>query len=402
MLKLKIRNYPAYCKWLFAFILTFGIAFCQQNAAAQSCHLRISLITVAPGSDLYATFGHSAVRVIDSSTGGDYVFNYGTFNFDTPHFYWKFVRGKLMYSLSVWDYPTFMMEYHEEKRKVWEQVLDLSCAEKETVWQFLQWNYLPQNRDYKYDFLFDNCSTRIRDIFIKIFGPGWQVPDIVPGSRLSFRKIINQYLSHKPWEKLGINLMFGKSTDDTMNRMQIMFLPDYLMKGIGSSKVNGKPLVKKESVLYDPGTTAEEHYPFYLYPAFLFALLAVFIIVLSFNPLRKISRMVIPWVDRCIFFLTGLLGFFLLFMWFGTDHQVCEWNYNLLWAFPFNLIFSFYLHKNSRGVKRYATLVIVLNFILLIGWFVLPQQLPLAVIPFLAILVVRAWHILARPSLKRG
>src|SRR5690606_29408908 len=98
---------------------------------------------------------------------------------------------------------------------------------------------------------------------------------------------------------------------------------------------------------------------------------------------------VLPWIDRCMFFLSGLLGVFLLFMWFGTDHQVCRWNFNLLWALPFNLIFSFYLHKNSRRVKSYASLVILLNFILLIGWFVLPQQLPLAVIPLLSILVVR-------------
>jgi hypothetical protein len=101
-----------------------------------------------------------------------------------------------------------------------------------------------------------------------------------------------------------------------------------------------------------------------------------------------------------LFFLTGLLGIFLLFMWFGTDHRVCRWNYNLLWAFPFNLIFSFFVQRDTRGVKRYATLVIVLNLFLLLGWFVMPQQLPLAVIPLVAALVVRAWHILSRPRLK--
>lgn len=387
-------------KWLLPLVFISGIVLYGHRTTAQTCHLRISLITVSPGSDLYATFGHSAIRVIDSINGGDYVFNYGTFNFDTPYFYWKFTRGKLMYSLSVWDYSSFMTEYHEEKRKVWEQVLELSCADKEMIWQFLRNNYLPQNRDYKYDFLFDNCSTRIRDIFVRIFGPGWQVANIVPRQALSFREIINHYLKNKPWEKLGINLMFGKLTDDTVNRMQIMFLPDYLMKGIGNSKVNGRSLVKKELVLYDPGPVVNPSYPFYLYPVFLFSLLAVFIILLSFNQQWPLSRAVLPWIDRCMFFLSGLLGFFLLFMWFGTDHQVCRWNFNLLWALPFNLIFSFYLHKNSRGVKSYASLVILLNFILLIGWFVLPQQLPLAVIPLLSILVVRAWHILAQTTMR--
>src|SRR5690606_5550069 len=140
------------------------------------------------GDDLYATFGHSAVRVTDSSAGIDYVFNYGTFDFDTPHFYWKFVRGKLMYSLSAMDFPTFMQAYREEGRSVTEQVLNLSCPEKEMIWQFLQQNYLPENRDYKYDFLYDNCSTRIRDIFDKIFGPGWVVSNIIPEKGLTFRE----------------------------------------------------------------------------------------------------------------------------------------------------------------------------------------------------------------------
>jgi hypothetical protein len=393
-----ISRIQAHLKYTFVFFLSLGSLFFLQPAFAQPCHLRISLITVGTGDELYATFGHTAIRVIDSSDGGDYVFNYGTFDVDTPHFYWKFIKGKLMYSLSVENFPDFMAEYYQEKRKVTEQLLNLSCAEKETIWQFLQYNYLPQNRDYKYDFLFDNCSTRIRDIFVRVFGPGWKYPNIVPESNLSFRTEINRYLRKKPWERLGINLMFGKSTDDSMNSSQIMFIPAFLEKGVTNSTINGKPLVEKTQVLYDPGPQPDNRFPFYLHPLCWFTLLAVFIIIISFNRQWGISRAVIPWVDRCLFFLTGLLGLFLLFMWFGTDHGVCKWNYNLLWAFPFNIIFSFFLHKRTRGVKRYAALVVLLNFILLFGWFELPQQFPLAVLPVIAILVVRAIQIINRPK----
>ncbi|HEX5555801.1 MAG TPA: DUF4105 domain-containing protein [Chitinophagaceae bacterium] len=392
--------FAAYRKCFFT--LLFGVCLITgyHQVAAQSCHLRISLLTCGSGEDLYATFGHSAVRVIDSVNGGDYVFNYGTFDVDTPHFYWKFMRGRLMYSLSVSDFPDFMVEYHAEKRTVTEQVLNLSCQDKEMIWQFLRVNYMPQNRYYKYDFLFDNCSTRIRNIFTRIFGPGWKVADIVPRKDLSFRELINSYLGQKPWERLGINLMFGKSTDRAMTRQEIMFLPRYLETGLDSSLINGKPLVKSSRLIYDPGPQPEEHDPFYLHPLFWLTLLSALIIILSFNTQWRAAGALMPWIDRFLFFLTGLLGIFLLFMWFGTDHRVCRWNYNLLWAFPFNLIFSFFVQRDTRGVKRYATLVIVLNLFLLLGWFVMPQQLPLAVIPLVAALVVRAWHILSRPRLK--
>lgn len=367
---------------------------------AQSCRLRVSLLTCASGEDLYATFGHSAVRVIDSSDGMDYVFNYGTFDMDTPHFYWKFVRGRLMYSLSVSDFPSFMQEYYVEKRKVTEQVLHLSCAEKAAVWQFLRQNYQPANRYYKYDFLFDNCATRIRDIFTGIFKQDLQVADIVPVPGLSFREIINEYLTNKPWERLGINLMFGKRTDAAMDAQSIQFLPHYLAEAFDSATVSDRPLVGEKKTVYDPGLLPASHYPFTSQPLLWFSLLAIGVILLSFYRDNALSRILTPWVDRCLFFLTGVLGCFLLFMWFGTDHRVCAWNYNLLWAFPPNVVFSFYAHRATRGVKRYATWVILLNLVLLLGWFVLPQQLPPAALPFVAMLVVRAWRILTRPRLK--
>lgn len=293
-----------------------------------------------------------------------------------------------------------MEEYHEEKRKVTEQVLNLSCAEKEAIWQFLRYNYLPENRYYKYDFLFDNCSTRIRDIIRRIFGPAWKVKDIVPEKGLSFRSIINHYLRTKPWERLGINLMFGTSTDAAMTRSEIMFLPRYLEEGFDSSTVQGRPLVQEKRVVYDPGPRPPETYPFYLHPLFWLTLLGAFIIVLTFRPSWKMARVLLPWIDRFLFFLTGVLGVFLLFMWLGTDHRVCRWNYNLLWAFPFNLVFSFFLHRRTPGVKKYALLVILLNLFLLLGWFELPQQLPLAVLPLLAALVVRSWSIFSRQGTR--
>ncbi|HWJ28198.1 MAG TPA: DUF4105 domain-containing protein, partial [Flavisolibacter sp.] len=138
--------------------------FCVARSFAQdSCDLRITLLTCAPGSELYSTFGHTALRVQDEHAGLDLVFNYGTFVFDDD-FYMKFIRGKLLYSLSVENFDDFIYEYKLESRSVQEQVLQLSCQEKQQLFHALQVNARPENRDYKYDFLFDNCTTRARDI----------------------------------------------------------------------------------------------------------------------------------------------------------------------------------------------------------------------------------------------
>jgi hypothetical protein len=130
--------------------------------AQDSSHIRISLLTCTPGDELYSTFGHSALRVTDSSSVSDIVFNYGTFNFDDPGFYIKFIRGKLLYYVSTADFPDFKEEYQNTNRGMTEQVLNLSAPEKLALMHFVYNNAKEQNRYYQYDFFLDNCTTRLR------------------------------------------------------------------------------------------------------------------------------------------------------------------------------------------------------------------------------------------------
>jgi hypothetical protein len=139
----------------------------------------ISLITADPGEELYSLFGHSAIRVKDTVNNQDLVFNYGTFNFNTPNFYMKFTRGKLLYMLSIQQFDRFKRSYEYEKRDLKEQILNLTQDQKQAIFQFLLWNYQPENRYYKYDFFFDNCATRIRDVFI----------DELPGLNFQFEYV---------------------------------------------------------------------------------------------------------------------------------------------------------------------------------------------------------------------
>ena len=151
-----------YIVFLFVFI---QYSFANQPIPILSENAQISLITGSPGNQLYANFGHSAVRVYDPQANIDWVYNYGTFDFNAPGFYTNFLKGKLNYYLSVYDFQHMIKTYQYYNQSLYEQVLNLNQEEKIKIFQFLNNNYLPENRYYLYDFFFDNCSSRIRDIF---------------------------------------------------------------------------------------------------------------------------------------------------------------------------------------------------------------------------------------------
>ena len=144
------------------------LVLCATSLQAQQMPLSdgatASVLTCGPGNDFYTTFGHSAIRITDTASGIDRVYNYGTFNFDTPNFYWVFTRGRLDYQLSCTTFEDFMYEYAYEGREVREQPLTFEAGQVQNLYILLETNYLPQYRHYRYDILRDNCATRVRDI----------------------------------------------------------------------------------------------------------------------------------------------------------------------------------------------------------------------------------------------
>jgi len=359
--------------------------------AQDSCKLRISLLTCAPGEELYSTFGHTALRVQDSLTRADLVFNYGTFEFG-PDFYEKFIRGKLLYFLSVEEFSDFMYEYRVESRSVQEQVLQLSCGEKQKLYTALQTNAHEENKYYKYDFLFDNCTTRAGDIVVKNTRTPVTFKNILPKEIPTFRNLIHSYLNagHEYWSKLGIDILLGVKLDRKVSNTEAMFLPDYLLKGFDSATVNNHPLVgSPQTILQMPSPLNENSF---FTPAIVFSLL--FVIILALSLLRSKWAIVTMGVfDFLFFFILGLSGLLILFMWFGTDHKVCRDNFNLLWAFPTNVAMAFFVHSKKPWVKNYFKIIFWLTIALAATWFFIPQQMNNALIPILLLIIFRTWHL---------
>jgi len=383
---LNCKRLPMRKKICIAFLI-FNFSFLIFNSAAaqDSSRLRISLLTCTPGEELYSTFGHSAYRVVDSNAVTDIVYNYGTFNFDDDGFYLKFVRGKLLYYVSAEYFSDFKDLYQSTNRGITEQVLNLSAAEKISIRRFLNNNLKEENKYYKYDFFFDNCTTRLRDILKKQHDSSFCKKPVMPtGSR--FRQAIHQYLDKngKDWSKLGIDILLGQPCDGMMSAEQMQFLPDNLMKSLDSSD---HPMVVSAQNLY-PINEAGNKNSFFT-PFVVFSLLFAFIFLLGFVK-NKFIQALLQGFDGLFFFLAGALGIILIFMWTATDHQMCKNNFNLLWAWPTHTVIAFFVNSKKSWVKKYFKFTAIALTLVLISWYFLPQQMNNGLIPLVLLLIYRS------------
>ena len=226
----------------------FGIclALCmtmQANSLSENAF--ISLVTCTPGEELYARYGHTALRVCDPENNIDITFNYGIFNFNTDHFYWKFVRGETWYELGATATKWFKLEYDETHRTVYEQVLNLTSEQREALWQALVINYQPENRQYLYNFVFDNCATRPFLLIEKALGEPVE-SDFVGHTGTTYRDFIRYYTGPLTWANAGINLLFGPRADQPMTSAQRLFLPEELMYYMQEGYLSdGEPIVSE-------------------------------------------------------------------------------------------------------------------------------------------------------------
>ena len=206
------------------YLFVYNSVFSQYNQLTPNAE--ISVLTIGPGRSLNDAFGHSAYRVKDNSL--DIVFNYGIYDFDTPNFYTKFAQGKLNYKIGANYYSDFKESYVWQNRTIKEQFLNLSQEEKQRIFNYLSNNYEPENQYYLYDFFFDNCATKIKDVVVD--GLDNNVIFIEPNSfkTKTFRTLIQDNLNWNSWGSFGIDLALGSVIDKQATAEEHMFLPEYI------------------------------------------------------------------------------------------------------------------------------------------------------------------------------
>lgn len=375
----------------FTFFLSLSISYAQQQLSPQA---QISIMTCSPGPELYQSWGHNAILIDDPVYNIRRIYNYGTFDFDTPNFIFKFIRGRLPYQLSTESYDFFLRVYDYFDQHVDQQVLNLNPSQKQRVYELLSENLLPENKYYKYEQFYDNCATRILDIFKAGLGDSLELNySHLEGQNLSFRDAVDLYIEKRPWEDFGIDLLLGAKIDRSMTPAQYNFLPDYLAMTIDNAKVykdGSWQSFTEKKVRVHTASTERSIAPFWVYPIIAWFIVFLLIAGISWLDLQKKKASFI--LDIILWAIAGIAGILLVFMWVGTDHGETANNWNILWLLPTHIVIPFLLRKPryAQLMRSYFTLTVGINLLLLASWFIIPQNLHPGIIPLILALSIRA------------
>lgn len=356
---------------------------------------RVSLVTVMPGRKVYSMFGHNAIRVFDPARGIDESYNYGTFHFGNPLiFSAKFAYGDLNYRLSREDFQRWAAYYPVvEGRPILEQVLDLDEDEKDEIYRFLEWNALPENAYYRYDFYFDNCATRIRDLLEEVLGERLTPAEVDPDATL--RQLLDPYLGGRSWLHFAMDAGQGRPADVPATWRSALFLPDRLAEWAAGSRLSGdggpRPLVAvTDSIGWERAASlpsGRTNWPAVVMTVFLG--LVVWLTVVDLSSPRGSGR---AWLDVPVLVVLGGAGLTIVFLWFVSLHEVTRANLNLLWALPTNLFLAIRVRRTAGRKWRLALLVLTAACagVFVLGWPFWTQELPLATLPLSTAVAVRA------------
>jgi hypothetical protein len=346
---------------------------------------QISLLTCGSGKELYAQFGHTAIRIYDPELTIDVAFNYGMFNFSTEGFYLKFVKGITDYELGLEFAIDFFIKYQNREVDTWEQILLLTPEEKQRIFDALMLNYEPQNRFYRYNFVYDNCATRPRDMIEQAIGDTVIYPD--RNVHNTFRQLVAGCVGTNNWTKFALDIVLGASADKVATPRERMFLPLELMFYLEhATRKDGKKIVASTTQVYK-APKKEVVTPFVLKPVVI-CFAALFLIGLISYVGRNKNML---WLDAILFTASGLMGIIVFYLTFISVHPIVSENYNLLWTNPLQLLFVLLLpFKGLRKLLSYYQLINVMAILVAIaGYVFLPQEFNVAFLPIMLLLLMR-------------
>ena len=304
-------------------LLFSAVTRADQQPQLLSDSAKIYLLTCSPGEALYERYGHTAILVQDEELGINDVYNYGIFDFNAEHFYWRFVKGETYYQLGKEDAYWFVLLYKRAGRQVNIQQLNLTPEDRDAIYRALLINYYPENRVYLYNFVFDNCATRPYYLLMSALGEKSDIKHQT--SDITFRELIRYYTPKGSWGDFGINLVFGPRADKPMTDEQRLFLPEQLMNHLSRMQyADGTPLVAAEQI--EPFII--QRVPWYATWYFGLAVLFVVLAIISLHDRRQGKRT--KWVDYILYVLYGALLVLVMFLTFFSIHPLVGFGSYLL------------------------------------------------------------------------
>lgn len=395
---MKLNLFNSYIFICLLFILHSSELYGNSIAASDSIlssGAEISLLTFERGSGVANIWGHTGIYIRDTKKNIDRVYNYGTYDFNAPNFLMKFLRGKLDYSLSHERFYVVERYYTYFKRSIFEQKLNLNYEEKVKLYELLTENYQTKNRYYKYDFFFDNCSTRPLYIIEKSISGNLSLKD--DKNLQTFRQLLDWQIWDQRWLKFGIDLIIGSRADKIATPAQSSFLPLKLKEEFSTALIfsggttlnpgtafSDRKLVKSESFITN-FEVAHGNMPDILQPIWVFTILFL-IEILIFYFSYKNGSLKFVWYDKIWFAIATIGGLIITFLWFFTDHIATKSNWNLLVFNPAYLFMLFRIKAFRYWVANFISFVL---FMILLSYGFIPQELNYAVLPIAGTLLLK-------------
>jgi hypothetical protein len=358
------------------FVVLLLIILLTSNIASAQKDVKLSLFTCGTGSELYSSFGHSAIRVVSASDSIDMIYNFGIFDFNDPEFYSKFMNGIMLYMLGTQQTEDFLMDYVEENRWVNEQKINLPDSTQIALVEWLKFTRKPENRKYYYDFLRNNCSSKLRDIVMIMQYQNIKFNN--PRLNKTHRDLIAECLRENKWSNFGINILLSSLIDKKVTPFDEMFLPDYLSKHGEEATINGTPILGKPVLVNKIPIT---------YPTWHFSFTDPIMIMLYLLIISVLYRK--NWLRNSLFIIIGLFGAFLVFMWFGTEQTYVKYNYNILWLNPLYLaLVPFFAFKKQLVSFWLLATILLCQLIVIVAWIFGLQSYDIAFFPMMVMLLV--------------
>ena len=348
--------------------------FAQKTSSSsqETDSIRVSLLTCNPHNEVYSLYGHTAIRIQNFTTNEDLVVNYGIFSFDKPYFILRFIFGLTDYEIGIQDFETFAYQYAYYGSKVTEQVLSFTSKEKNEIINAINTNLLPQNKVYRYNYFYNNCTTKARDILLGSIKREIKYAKRIDTS-VTYRQIVHECTKEHPWFRFGNDLLLGYQADLNLNRTQKQFLPATLKSDFSDATLVDKQhketkLVKETSLVVNPPTIIEDNSDI-ISPLECFASLFIFTLLIS---IIEIKTKRIMWIyDFLLLLSSGIIGLIILAMVF-SQHPTVNINFQILLFNPLSLCFIYKTIKEERKEHLYfywKALLLMLIIFLFLGFY---------------------------------
>ena len=330
----------------FAFIIS-QISFSQNHQLSENT--TISILTCGRGSELYSTFGHTALRIKDEVNQLDVVYNYGMFDFRDENFYLKFVKGDLQYFMNATSFEDFILEYQMDEREVLEQKISLTIQQKQELFNLLNENLFSAEKYYTYKFIDRNCTTKVAD---KLSDRYKKITfEKVDDKTISYRQLLYPYFDNYFWYKLGINIVFGLKTDASAEKL---FLPIELLHSIEKAEIDGKSIVVSQKNIVE-GKTIVPKFSFF---NSIYVIILTLFIILLFNSKALFNTYL---------FFSGVLGLLLCLLGLYSQHEELLWNYNALLFNPLFIIIPFIKESLLKKISVVSLIMLLIYCVFMLN-----------------------------------